>query len=85
MRFVRSGTPLALKASSDGAKTVKPFSTVDSNVLITPLDTSKFAKVLQPAFSRSPVMLLTPAEEGAGAVKIPGAMIGALISRTEML
>ena len=81
--LLRSGTPRALKSSSDGAKMVNPLSAVDWNVLITPLETINDANVLHPAFSMSAVMLTS--DDGAGAVRIPGAIIGALISRTEML
>lgn len=62
---------------------VKPLSAVDWKVLIRPLDRINDANVLHPAFSIKAVMLTSL--DGGGAVRIPGAMIGAEISRTEIL
>jgi len=50
---------------------------------MSPLEEMSEANVLHPAFSMSAVMLTSA--EGGGAARIPGEMIGALISMTEML
>ncbi|KAK6920248.1 LOW QUALITY PROTEIN: hypothetical protein RJ641_016152 [Dillenia turbinata] len=96
---LEESTPVFRVTSSPEVVTAKPYFSAPfvANVLIslpvvfnvanvfnTPLDSSSEANVLHPALFSNPVMLTSEAD-GAGAVKTPGAMIGELICKTEML